>query len=72
MLDQQIFESLAVRMPHPHGHARGGASINVRKALLDLLDRTREGMEDPNADEFGDVHMLMFGDLKQCRGRQKR
>ena len=22
MLDQQIFESLAVRMPHPHGHAR--------------------------------------------------
>ena len=22
MLDQPIFESLAVRMPHPHGHAR--------------------------------------------------
>ena len=22
MLDQPIFESLAVRIPHPHGHAR--------------------------------------------------
>ena len=22
MLDEQIFESFAVRMPHPHGHAR--------------------------------------------------
>ena len=30
-----------------------------------MLDHARKGMGDPNADELGDVHMLMFGDFKQ-------
>ena len=72
MLDEQIFESLAVRIVHSHWVSTGGVSISAPQALLNLLDHTRKGAEDPNADEFGDVHMLMFGDLKQCHGRQKR
>ena len=36
---------------------------------MNLLDHTRKGKDDPDADVLGDVHMLMFGDFKQCLGR---
>ncbi len=33
--------------------------------LLNLCDHTRKGRADPNADEFGDCHVILFGDFKQ-------
>ncbi len=32
--------------------------------LLNLCDHTRKGRADPNADEFGDCHIILFGDFK--------
>ena len=31
---------------------------------LNLCDVQRKGYADPNADEFGDVHLVLFGDFK--------
>ena len=31
--------------------------------LLNLCDHTRKGHADPNMDEFGDTHLILFGAL---------
>ena len=36
---------------------------------LNLCDVQRKGYADPNADEFGDVHLVLFGDFKQLPRR---
>lgn len=33
--------------------------------LMNLCDHTRKGYADPNVDEFGDTHLILFGVLFQ-------
>ena len=37
--------------------------------LLNLCDHTRKGRADLSADEFGNLHMILFGDFKQSAAR---